>query len=285
MQSSGKVDSPISCPFHGPEKTPSCFVNIEKENFFCFGCRKGGSFVLLKSWLEGITYEQAKWDLYKGDVPAHLLLNFDREEDELDIIYPESMLSPFLPAGEIEEREIKEKESEVYGLLKDKEGNIYLPIRDRSSNLRGCQKRLNGSNSRYDQHLRFKSGNYFFGEQTIKENQEVIILCEGGLDAVKLFGVLGIPTMAYLGSSITHNQVEKLRKIYPKELVVWSDNDATGLKNRRQIYHLTKSICVTNITGIKYSNEDPKDPSLTKADRIKEQWEERSWIPTLLTLI
>ena len=31
----------ISCPFHG-EKTPSCYIDDERDTFYCFGCQTGG---------------------------------------------------------------------------------------------------------------------------------------------------------------------------------------------------------------------------------------------------
>ena len=31
-----------SCPFHGPEKTPSFSVSPEKGFYYCFGCHESG---------------------------------------------------------------------------------------------------------------------------------------------------------------------------------------------------------------------------------------------------
>ena len=31
------------CPFHS-EETPSCLLDMEKKEFYCFGCEKKGTF-------------------------------------------------------------------------------------------------------------------------------------------------------------------------------------------------------------------------------------------------
>lgn len=46
------------CPFHG-ERTPSFSVNPEKNFFYCFGCKKGGSPVSFLMELEKMTYPEA----------------------------------------------------------------------------------------------------------------------------------------------------------------------------------------------------------------------------------
>jgi DNA primase len=46
------------CPFH-IEKTPSFSVSVEKNIFFCFGCRTGGDIVAFVNKFEGLTFKEA----------------------------------------------------------------------------------------------------------------------------------------------------------------------------------------------------------------------------------
>lgn len=46
------------CPFH-QEKTPSFSVNVEKQFFYCFGCRSGGDIVKFVMLYEKLEYEEA----------------------------------------------------------------------------------------------------------------------------------------------------------------------------------------------------------------------------------
>jgi DNA primase len=46
------------CPFH-IEKTPSFSVSVEKNIFFCFGCRTGGDVVAFVTKFEGLSFKEA----------------------------------------------------------------------------------------------------------------------------------------------------------------------------------------------------------------------------------
>ena len=44
-----------SCPFHGPEKSPSFKYDPAADKFFCFGCRVSGDLIDLYEKLNGIS--------------------------------------------------------------------------------------------------------------------------------------------------------------------------------------------------------------------------------------
>lgn len=48
-----------SCPFHGPEKTPSFSVSPEKGFYYCFGCHESGDIFHFLQKMEGITFMEA----------------------------------------------------------------------------------------------------------------------------------------------------------------------------------------------------------------------------------
>ncbi len=292
VERSGKKDFKVKCPFHvakqpdgslGQEKTPSFGVNIEKHVFKCFGCDMRGTFVRLKALLDGITYEQAKWDLYRGAVPDSLLNSYlNSQEEEEDIFYPEAKLASLKPAGEIEERGIGKEESDLYGLLKDSEHNLYGPLRDSNYRLRGCQMRYREeSEGRYGHFLYYKGGNLLFGEHLAPKKPFRLILTEGWLDAVKLWGVLGVPAWAIVGSHLAKNQFDILAKYPITEIILWMDNDFAGRKAKVDNYNRLKKSFPITITTPVYAEESHKDPSDSDDDEIRSLWESRVWVPKL----
>jgi DNA primase len=46
------------CPFH-KEKTPSFTVSVEKQIFYCFGCREGGNAINFIMKYENLTFVEA----------------------------------------------------------------------------------------------------------------------------------------------------------------------------------------------------------------------------------
>jgi len=52
------------CPFHN-EKTPSFFVNQQRQCFKCFGCQKGGGVISFYKEIEGIPFRDAVYKLAK----------------------------------------------------------------------------------------------------------------------------------------------------------------------------------------------------------------------------
>lgn len=48
---SGKNQIKISCPFHSPDKNPSCEVNLDAGMFHCFSCGEKGGYVKMAKQL------------------------------------------------------------------------------------------------------------------------------------------------------------------------------------------------------------------------------------------
>ncbi|OOB80532.1 MAG: DNA primase, partial [Epulopiscium sp. Nuni2H_MBin003] len=60
------------CPFHN-EKTPSFFVNAEKQMYYCFGCGVGGNVMTFIMQKENFTFVEAIEDLAnKANIPLEL---------------------------------------------------------------------------------------------------------------------------------------------------------------------------------------------------------------------
>lgn len=48
-----------SCPFHGPEKTPSFAVSPEKGFYYCFGCHASGDIITFIEKMENLSFSEA----------------------------------------------------------------------------------------------------------------------------------------------------------------------------------------------------------------------------------
>jgi hypothetical protein len=307
-----KDDTPIACPFHavkkpdgsvGQELFASFWINKEKQVFHCFGCGEGGSFIKLKARLEGLSYEEAKWELYGNELPPFVRpenSRLRRTDIEEETSYPVSSLAPYRASGGIPERGITDKGAEVYSLLLDGSNNLLIPYFDRAGKLRGLQVRRNTadeSTNWYDQVLHFRRGQWLFGEQlsqkatTSEELQlswletlqrdRIAIICEGALDAVKLYDSLGVPSLAVNGSSVTSAQLETLSKLPVKRLVWWRDNDATGKLNLNRNYRRLSSLVAGEVYTPVFSEGDKKDPCEMSQERIKELWMNRVLVSML----
>lgn len=58
------------CPFHA-EKTPSFFVNPDKQVFYCHGCHEGGDSILFLQKIKGISFSDVLQELgLKNDLPS-----------------------------------------------------------------------------------------------------------------------------------------------------------------------------------------------------------------------
>ena len=48
-----------SCPFHGPERTPSFAVSPDKGFYYCFGCHESGDAITFVEKMDHLTFMEA----------------------------------------------------------------------------------------------------------------------------------------------------------------------------------------------------------------------------------
>mgnify|MGYP005904770001 CR=1 FL=1 len=69
-----------SCPFHGPERTPSFAVSPEKGFYYCFGCHASGDAISFIEKMENLTFTEAVERLAEY---AHMEIPKDEESPEV----------------------------------------------------------------------------------------------------------------------------------------------------------------------------------------------------------
>lgn len=77
-----------NCPFHH-EKSPSFSVSTERNNYYCFGCKKGGGCFQFYMEMEGVSFSQAVKDLAAR---VGIDIKPDREEVQEEIAQKKSLL-------------------------------------------------------------------------------------------------------------------------------------------------------------------------------------------------
>ncbi len=285
---SGKKEVQIPCPFHvsshngviGVERTPSCFINTQKNVYFCHGCGAKGSLVKFVVLTEGISWNEAKHKYLLDMEPFSLYHGLSTNVETTDPSenwYEESYLSPYSPAGRLEEKNIDCLYTSQYELKRDGD-DLLIPIRDIDNRLIGLQRKK--PNHEFSQDLHFKRSEVLFGINNISNNTEVII-CEGALDVVKINSILCYVPISPLGTYLSQKQIEILRKTSIKKITLWMDNDSAGKRATKENYYKLKGLVSGEVYSVEYKEEDPINPSDTSVERIQELWITRKWIPLL----
>lgn len=156
-----------SCPFHGPEKTPSFSVSPEKGFYYCFGCHASGDVISFLEKMENISFNEA----------------VERLADSANIELPVKELSP-----EKQRRESSRKRLySVIGLAGDYFHNCLTKTRMGKPGLEYFVKRHLTPKTIEDFHLGFAPHEWhrLYDDFTSKKHIEGNILVEAGLCGVK----------------------------------------------------------------------------------------------------
>ena len=63
LHPNGKPNIRVTCPFHSPDRHPSCDVSLAKDAFCCRSCGASGGYldVVVRAGLADTRHEAAKW--------------------------------------------------------------------------------------------------------------------------------------------------------------------------------------------------------------------------------
>lgn len=224
----------ILCPFHDNKHSPSLYINIKTGLWQCFNpsCGSKGNFRQIYKSLTGKVYGK-EWHLDPVNLQKQLDMalvthNAERELslDSSRIDYGSEEVS--LVKSMIERgfsKETLQKFEIGYSRIKER---VTIPVRNSQYKLIGIIGRSvhEHQEPKYLYNKGLKRGELVFNIQNAKSYDQVIV-CEGGLDAIKTHQSGFHNVVATLGAKVTSHQVGILRK-YFDSIVIFSDQDAAG---------------------------------------------------------
>lgn len=232
-----------ACPYCG--RKASLQFNVIKGLFNCFGCGIGGSAKKLVKYLGG-SYQNPGIDLSQLQNALDAL---NQPQPEGPRIYPESYLARF--GGKPHEywtagRGFSEETVSRWGLGYDPLGptlagervgpGCTIPFRNPDGGLLGVIfRRLGDGFPRYIYPRGFDRLGSLFGSWNLRhvEGEAAVVLVEGSTDCIRVWQY-GFPAVAQYGSSLSARQVLILRRECVREVVLFYDYDAAGIKATKQ---------------------------------------------------
>lgn len=220
----------------------------------CFNCGKSSkdfSFLKLYQMVTGISFDQAKRDLYRYDsdkLKNRLSKNISEEKNEdTDIYYNDLMHDCISETGHVdsmlapvwrdcvksfrEERMIPEKYKLFYAYKGYYQGRIIIPVYDGQENIIYFQARRvpgSGIDPKYKNPASLK-GLIIHNSEMFDRNKPIIVT-EGLIDAF----MIGDQGTTALGKEIGEELLKKLFKLTDKYVVLAYDNDDEGQKSLQE---------------------------------------------------
>jgi DNA primase len=279
LKKAGKNYSGL-CPFH-KEKSPSFSVSIEKQMYYCFGCREGGNAVNFLMKYENLSFQEALENLGRQYGLEVIRKGGSARTTTLDVL---SKLAEFyhenltrsgqakeylarrgIGAKVIEEFKlgfsdrqgerfaafvqkagvpqdllfatgvVRTREKDIYDIFR---GRVVIPIFDvngrtiafggRTLEKDGIPKYINSPESSV-----FSKRHSLYGidraRKAITEADEVLVV-EGYFDLISLHTVGVRNVVSTLGTSVTEEQLGKLRN-YTENITLMLDGDEAGVKS------------------------------------------------------
>ena len=279
----------FNCLFHD-DQTPSCEVNINTGQFYCFGCGKKGGFAKLLAEIEGISVEDAKKQLLEVDEIADVVAEINRvlegEEEKEEIkyfsvksfhkVFPKVVGTPGEEYLKGKTRKINLETAEKFdlrwgieGVMKDR---VVIPVYTTKGKLltyagRTIHEDVQPKTRKVRSGLTTLYGFYEIVQQWNKPGKlPYLIVVEGEFDAMYLqqLGYWAVSTMGT--AKLTEDQVALLKR--HSQMAVWSyDADNAGRRAQKEAVNLMRQLmpCVSVVLP---EGRDPNDLSVDEAKKI-----------------
>lgn len=235
-------EASVLCPVHG-DHNASMNINVAKGVAFCHACGAKGSLnsIARKAGFPPFTVgdDDNIADEVYGILNAYEELLSEAVVDQ-NTYLPDSTLRryrfPFQYWTGPLESGGRDFSSETVGLFElgydPLQDVAIIPIRDIDGNLLGVTRRVMNSEggARYLDPKGFKKATNLYGAHLVA-NRDIdrLVLVEGPLDAVRVTQA-GYNAVAQYGSNLTEQQRKLIELIAPRQLVLFYDNDAAGIK-------------------------------------------------------
>lgn len=285
------LDDQITCPFHDDNR-PSCHIDYDSGTFYCFACGVSGDaldFVKLanpklndlKQLMRYHKILKSKKVRKLKNVKLHTskkrqekLENKEYYEDISHDYYFglratdwKSQRSP--EQAYLKARGFTSKTMNEFGVRLTESNKAYpiiIPIYDMGK-FSGYVTRT--MSKQVEKRAKYMYNTGFSRNNTLGGNykSEVVVLCEGYLDMVKLrqFGLTNVACI--FGWKITSNQVAKLRSQGVKHIISALDNDVPGRKGTeylKNFFEVTPFIFPKGVKDPGDLNQDTFDTSYRK---------------------
>lgn len=239
-----EVDSDylIFCPYHNNYRTPAAEISKNYGTFFCFACHESRSLtefvmhVTKKTYFESVRLIESLKD---GDNIVDIVDNIlDKEPefnpfDELMIKrLHQAVLNP-RPTWYFESRRINTDSMTKFSLgYSEKQDMVTVPIHspDGSMFIGFVARSIEGKDFKNTPGL--PKSKILFNLHRAKKFNTVYVV-ESTFDAIRL-DQNNVPAVATLGSNVSRNQIELLKK-YFNDIVVIADNDDAGKSMQNNI--------------------------------------------------
>jgi DNA primase len=280
------------CPKHEErtgkkDHSPSWSFNPELGVFHCFSCGYSGSSVQL---IVDMLDLRNRWDAPDFDAAEEWLNSFDMDLGSLGrkvkrlqdrfssyegpapkpVPMTEARLALYVdpPEWALTARDLDLVSCKTYGVLWDDDADCWiLPIRSPEDHkLLGYQVKGQGNRTFMNRPAGIKKSQTFFGWNTVAADTDTVIVVESPLDAVKMFMVTGIPSLAVMGAKLSDAQIDLLLRF--DTVILALDNDKAGKTATRHFYTQARK------TGMMwkqfaYNGSGAKDPGDMTTAQIK----------------
>lgn len=239
-----EVDSDylIFCPYHNNYRTPAAEISKNYGTFFCFACHESRSLtefvmhVTKKTYFESVRLIESLKD---GDNIVNIvdnILDKDPEFNPFDELMikrlHQAVLNP-RPTWYFESRRINTDSMTKFSLgYSEKQDMVTVPIHspDGSMFIGFVARSIEGKDFKNTPGL--PKSKILFNLHRAKKFNTVYVV-ESTFDAIRL-DQNNVPAVATLGSNVSRNQIELLKK-YFNDIVVIADNDDAGKSMQNNI--------------------------------------------------
>lgn len=217
------------CPFHRETK-PSFSISVSKKLYHCFGCGQSGRLEDLVAHIlqvDGFT----AWRLVNRDAAPVEKLEISLNPPSKAVLDKSILRRYAFRHPYLEKRGISDQTQRLFRVGYDKENcAVTIPWFDREGNLRNIKYRAVCSKSFWYHPGGDKVERLLFGTN-ILTGATLPRLCvtEAEIDAMYLTEA-GLPAVAIGGSRMLADQAKGLLLLQPQEVVIFTDNDASGEK-------------------------------------------------------
>jgi 5S rRNA maturation endonuclease (ribonuclease M5) len=299
------------CPFHN-DTQPSLSINIRKGVYICYACGAKGNLKTLAKHFDDtapMLPESSLDEVMETLSELSRIANTTRRA-EVGIKYPAHFNgNDTAKQYWCSERGLTETQFAKYQLGFDTvENESIIPINDINGRCRGMIRRtvdkekLGAGYPKYRYPKGFKISHCLYGIGEALEAfyrpkpsedplaQSVLVICEGALDAISVFGKFTITGalipesesqphykhfrcagVAVLGARISEVQASELKNIAPNYIIIATDNDRAGrlaaIQIERQIKPMALGCFVHTLT---WNMNEPKDMAeLSRTERFR----------------